>query len=152
MTIQEELGVELKDALKTSDRNRKDVIRAIETEVSRTKSQPGFEGDIDDDLYRMVIASYVKKMTKASEEYREMGDRGEEMAAKLAFETEYLARWLPETLDEAATKQLVDSAISDLGAEGPKEAGRVVGHIMKDHKGNVDGSLVNRLVREALGE
>lgn len=81
-----------------------------------------------------------------------MGDRGEEMAAKLAFETEYLARWLPETLDEAATKQLVDSAISDLGAEGPKEAGRVVGHIMKDHKGNVDGSLVNRLVREALGE
>ena len=61
MTIQDELRSELKDALKTSDRNRKDVIRSIETEVSRAKSEPSFEGDIDDDLYRTVIASYVKK-------------------------------------------------------------------------------------------
>jgi uncharacterized protein YqeY len=151
MTIKEELAAELKDALKTSDRNRKDAIRAIETEVSRAKAEPGFEGDVNDDLYQAVIASYVKKMTKARREYEEMGDRGEEMAAKLAFEADYLARWLPEPLDEAATKELVDSAITDLSVADPKEAGRVVGHIMKEHKGEVDGRLVNRLVREAFG-
>ncbi len=151
MTIRDQLSAELKDALKTSDRNRKDVIRAIETEVSRAKAEPGFEGDINDELYRNVIASYVKKMAKARHEYLEMGDRGEEMAAKLAYETEYLARWLPQTMDEAGTKDLVNRAIIELSAEGPKQAGRVVGHIMKDHQGEVDGSLVNRLVREALG-
>ncbi len=151
MTIREELSAELQDALKTSDRNRKDVIRAIETEVSRAKAEPGFEGDIDDDLYRDVIASYVKKMSKARLEYDEMGERGEEMAAKLEFETEYLSRWLPETLDEAATKDLVYQAITELSVPDPKQTGRVVGHIMKDHKGEVDGALVNRLVREALG-
>jgi len=151
MTIQDELRVELTDALKTSDRNRKDVIRAIETEVSRAKSEPSFEGDIDDDLYRTVIASYVKKMTKARQEYDEMGDRGEEMAAKLAFETDYLARWLPTLLDEAATRNLVYAAITDLSVDDPKQAGKVVGHIMKDHKDEVDGGLVNKLVREALG-
>ncbi len=150
MTIKEDLGAELKDALKASDRNRKDVIRAIETEVSRAKAQPGFEGDVDDDLYRTVIASYVKKMTKARHEYDEMGERGEEMAAKLAYETEYLSRWLPQALDEAATKELVYRAITDLSVQDPKQAGKVIGHIMKDHKGEVDGTLVNRLVREAL--
>ena len=151
MTIQDELRVELTDALKTGDRNRKDVIRAIETEVSRAKSEPSFEGDIDDDLYRNVISSYVKKMTKARQEYDEMGDRGEEMAAKLAFETDYLARWLPTLLDEAATRNLVYAAITDLSVDDPKQAGKVVGHIMKDHKDEVDGGLVNKLVREALG-
>ena len=151
MTIQDELRIELTDALKTSDRNRKDVIRAIETEVSRAKSEPSFEGDVDDDLYRTVIASYVKKMTKARQEYDEMGDRGEEMAAKLAFETDYLARWLPTLLDEAATRNLVYAAITDLSVDDPKQAGKVVGHIMKDHKDEVDGGLVNKLVREALG-
>jgi uncharacterized protein YqeY len=151
MTIQDELRAELKDALKTSDRNRKDVIRAIETEVSRAKSEPSFEGDIDDDLYRTVIGSYVKKMTKARHEYDELGDRGEEMSVKLGFEIEYLSRWLPKQLDEAATKDLVFQAINELSVADPKQAGKVVGHIMKDHKEEVDGGLVNRLVREALG-
>lgn len=151
MTIQDELRAELKDALKTSDRNRKDVIRAIETEVSRAKAEPSFEGDIDDDLYRTVIGSYVKKMTKARHEYDELGDRGEEMSGKLGFEIEYLSRWLPKQLDEAATKDLVFQAITELSVADPKQAGKVVGHIMKDHKDEVDGGLVNRLVREALG-
>ena len=57
MSIQEELALELKDALKSGDRNRKDVIRAIETEVSRAKAEPGFEGDINDELYQSVIGS-----------------------------------------------------------------------------------------------
>jgi len=151
MTIQDELSVELKDALRTGDRNRKDVIRAIETEVSRAKSEPGFEGDVNDDLYNTVIASYVKKMAKARTEYETMGERGEEMAAKLAYETEYLARWMPQTLDEAATRALVLETITGLNVDDPKQAGKVVGHIMKDHSGEVDGGLVNRLVRDALG-
>lgn len=151
MTIRDELGAELKEALKTGDRNRKDAIRAIETEVSRAKAEPGFEGDVNDDLYRTVIGSYVKKMTKARQEYDDLGERGQEMASKLAFETEYLSRWLPTQLDEAATKQLVYEAITELSVEDPKRAGQVVGHIMKVHKGEVDGGLVNRLVREALG-
>lgn len=151
MAIREELGNELKTALKAGDRNRKDVIRAIETEVARAKAEPGFEGNVDDDLYRKVIASYVKKMTKARHEYDELGERGEEMAAKLAFETEYLAKWLPQTLDEAATKDLVTQAIAELDIDDPRQAGQVVGHVLRDHKGEVDGGLVNRLAREALG-
>ena len=151
MNIKDQLSAELKEALKTGDRNRKDVIRAIETEVSRAKAEPGFEGEIDDELYQTVIASYVKKMRKARREYDGLGERGEDMAQKLSFETEYLARWLPQTLDEAATKDLVYEAITDLSVEDPKQAGKVVGRIMSSHKDEVDGSLVNRLVREALG-
>ena len=151
MTIKEELATELKEALRASDRDRKDVIRAIETEVSRAKAEPGFEGDINDELYQTVIAAYVKKMTKAREEYRGMGERGAEMEAKLTFEIDYLARWLPAMLDEDATKRLVYEAITELSVDDPKQAGKVVGFIMKDHKGEVDGALVNRLVRQALG-
>lgn len=151
MTIKEELAAELKDALRASDRNRKDVIRAIETEVSRAKAEPGFEGDVDDDLYQSVIASYVKKMTKARDEYGELGDQGSDMAAKLQFEIEYLGRWLPEKLDESATKDLVYAAITELSVDDPRRAGQVVGHIMREYHGEVDGALVNRLVRDALG-
>jgi uncharacterized protein YqeY len=73
------------------------------------------------------------------------------MADKLGFEVEYLSRWLPSKLDEKATRELVKGAIAELGVAGDeKAAGRVIGHLMKTHGKDLDGGLVNRLVREEL--
>ena len=152
-TIKEQLSEELKDAMKTKDVDRRDVIRMIESDVSLAKSAPGFKGEINDDLYRQVIASYSKKMDKARAEYLELGPRGEEMARKLGWEVGYLSRWLPTKLDQESTEALVRETISELGVAGDsKAAGKVIGHIMKNHKDEVDGGLVNRLVAAALSE
>lgn len=150
--ISEELQAEFTDAMKTKDAARRDVIRQVNAEVALRKTEPGFDGDLSDDFYRDVIGSYVKKMDKARREYEGLGERGAEMAAKLAYEVDYLSRWLPSKLGEAETKALVDRTIADLGVAGdPKAAGRVIGTLMKGHKDELDGALANQLVREALG-
>ena len=152
-TIKQQLAEELKDAMKTGDVDRRDVIRMVESEISLAKSAPGFRGEVDDDLYRQVMTAYSKKMDKARAEYLELGPRGEEMARKLGWEVGFLSRWLPSKLDQPSTEALVRAAISELGVAGdPKAAGRVIGHIMKHHKEEVDGGLVNRLVAAALGQ
>ena len=151
MSIREELATELRDAMKAKDGPRRDVIRQIETEISVARSEPGFSGELDDDLYRRVIGTYVKKMDKTRQEYLEVGERGEAMAAKLGYEVEYLSRWLPQKLDEAKTRDLVRKTIQDLGVAGDeKAAGRVTGQLMKEQGKDLDGGLVNRLVREEL--
>ena len=152
MNIKEELAAELKDAMKSQDSARRDVIRQVETEVSQARSAPGFSGDVDDAFYQKVIASYVKKMDKTRAEYEGYGDRGADMASKLAFEVEYLSQWLPQKLDEAGTRDLVKEAIEELGVTGDeKAAGRVTGHLMKQRGSDLDGGLVNRIVLEELG-
>lgn len=152
MTIKEELAAELKDAMKAKDSRRKNVIRMIDTDVTMARSASGFAGEVNDDLYRKIIAAYSKKMAKARLEFEEAGERGRAMAETLAWEVEYLGRWLPKRLDEAATRELVRAAITDLGATpNPKSSGKVIGSIMKEHKDVVDGGLVNRLVAEELG-
>jgi uncharacterized protein YqeY len=151
MSIQDELANELNDAMRSKDARRRDVIRQIQTEIATARSEPGFKGDLDDALYQKVIGSYVKKMDKSRAEYEGYGDRGVEMADKLAFEVEYLSRWLPTRLDEEATRRLIEEAITELGVAGDeKAAGRVTGHLMKTRGDDLDGGLVNRLVREAL--
>ena len=151
MSIREELAEELRDAMRARDARRRDVIRQIETEISVARSQPGFTGEIDDNLYRQVIGSYVKKMEKSRQEYLEVGQRGEALADKLGFEVDYLSRWLPSRLGAEATRELVRGAIDELGVDGDeKAAGRVVGHLMKRHGDDLDGGLVNRLAREEL--
>ena len=151
MTIKEELRTELIDAMKTGDARRRDVIRMIETEVTLARSAPGFQGEVDADLYRRVIASYAKKMDKAKAEFEEAGERGGAMAEKLGWEVAYLSRWLPQMLDEESTAALVRSTIEEMGVAGdPKASGRVIGQIMRTHKDELDGALVNRLVAETL--
>jgi uncharacterized protein len=151
MSIREELASELRDAMRAQDGPRRDVIRQIETEISVARSEPGFSGELDDDLYRRVIGAYVKKMDKTRQEYLDIGDRGAAMAAKLGYEVEYLSRWLPQKLDEAQTRDLVKKTIQDLEVAGDeKAAGRVTGQLMKEHGKDLDGGLVSRLVREEI--
>ena len=150
MTIQKELREELKDAMRKRDQNRLDVIRAVETDVKVARSAKGFKGEVDDALYQKVIGAYVKKMGKAKEEYDQLGDPGKEMAAKLGFEVEYLSKWLPKVMGEEETRNLVTEVVAELGVSDPKQAGRVIGHLMKQHKGALDGAMVSRIVREAL--
>jgi len=149
VSIKSELAAELRDAMLGRDALRRDVIRQVETEVTRKVTEPGFEGEADDELYRAVIGSYVKKMSKARDEYAVLGERGEAMAMKLGFEVQYLSRWLPTTLSEDDTRALVRSTITEIG--DVTSAGMVIGRLMKAHGDQLDGSVVNRIVREELG-
>ncbi len=151
MTIAEQLSEQLKDAMKAKDAPRRDVIRQVQTEIATARSQPDFTGEVDDAFCQGVIASYVKKMDKSRAEYAEMGERGKAMADKLAYEVDYLSRWLPQKLDEDSTRRLVIEAIQELDVAGDeKAAGRVTGHLMKTRGSDLDGGMVNRLVREEL--
>ena len=47
--------------------------------------------------------------------------------------------------------QVVRVALMELRVTDPKQAGQVIGHIMKNGPKGLDGSLVSKLVREALG-
>ena len=151
MSISEELNAELKEAIREGDQRRKDVVRQIETEVSRARSEPGFKGEVDDGLYIRVIAAFVKKMEKARQEYEELGEPGRAHSEKLAFEIGYLAQWLPDILTEDEVRVLVRAAIAELAADDPKMAGRVTGHVMKSGTEGLDGAVVSRIVREELG-
>lgn len=149
MTIKEELAANLKAAMRAKDKPQINVIRQIEAEIGVAKSAPGFDGTIDDELYTKTITAYVKKMKKAQGEFEAAGERGVEQAAKLAYEVDYLARWVPAQADEATTRQVVKDAIAELGVDDAKQIGRVIGHIMKTGA-DLDGGLVNRLAREEL--
>jgi uncharacterized protein YqeY len=150
MGVQHELRKELEEAMRAKDKARVNVIRQVESEVALVKSAPGFEGEVDDALYIATIAKYVKKMDKARGEYEALGERGKDQVAKLSYEIDYLAQWLPIGVSESETRAIVRYAIAELKADNPKMLGRVIGHVMKSSRG-LDGALVNRLVREELG-
>lgn len=149
MSVQEQLAENQKTAMKSGDRATLNVIRQILSEVSIAKAAPGFDGAVDDDLYLATIARYVKRMDKARREYDALGERGRAQAEKLTFEIDYLSGYLPQKLDEDASRALVERTIAELGADSPNMVGQVIGAVMRSGE-EVDGSLIARLVNEAL--
>ncbi len=149
MSIQEQLKKDQIAAMRSKDKATLNAVRSIQAEVAKAKSSPGFSGDIDDDLYRKTIATYVKRISKSRAEYEALGERGRDQVEELAFEIGYLEQYLPKTLDEAATRELVERTIAELGADADTPAGKVIGAVMRSGE-DLDGALVNRLVSEAL--
>jgi uncharacterized protein len=151
MSIQEDLRAKLKAALRASDRRSADVIRMIESKVTERRTAKGFQGEVDDDLYRDVIAAYKKSLEKGRAEYERGGERGAEAVAELDWEIDFCQQFLPAQLGDDEIRAAVKEAIAELGASGQKMAGRVVGAVMKQHKGRVDAGRVKAIAAEELG-
>ena len=73
------------------------------------------------------------------------------MAEAERQELAVIQRFLPSLADEAQTRAWVEAAIAETGAAAPGDMGRVMGAIMKAHKGEVDGGLAKRIAAELLG-
>ena len=147
MTISDDLSAALKEAMKAKDKPKLDAIRQVQTEVAKKKAEKGEEAT--DELVLGVISSYVKKMTKAVEEYQSLGDRGVEMAEKIQFEIDFLSSWLPEQLSEEEVVAIIDEVLAEMGDVDMSQMGKIIGAVMAKADG-LDGAVVSKLVKEKI--
>jgi uncharacterized protein YqeY len=149
MGLEQDLNDTLRQAMKDKDARTADVVRMIKTKLQERRTAKGFAGDVDDTLVRDVIGAYRKQLQKALPEYEKAGDRGAAQVAQLRFEIEFCERYLPRGLDDEALRALVRERLQALGIGDVKQVGRLVGDVMKTHKGQVEAGDVKR-VAEAL--
>ncbi len=150
MSLERELTDRLTQAIKTKDAPTADVVRMIKTRLQERRTAKDFSGTINDTVVLEVIGAYRKLLQKAIAEYEKLGERGAEQAAKLRFEMGFCEGYLPKGLDEAAVRALVQERIRALGIADAKQVGRLVGDIMKTHKGQVEAADVKRMAEELL--
>ena len=147
MAVTDDLSTSLKEAMKAKDKTKLNAIRQIQTEIAKKKAEKGEEAT--DELALGVISSYVKKMTKAVEEYQSLGERGVEMAEKIQFEIDFLSGWLPEQLSEEEVSKIIDEVLSEMEDVDISQMGKIIGAVMAKAEG-LDGSVVSKLVREKI--
>jgi hypothetical protein len=150
MSIADDFHQRLKQALRDKDKRSSDVIRMIKSRVTEASKKSDFEGEVDDALFLKVIAAYRKMMIKAKVQYEAAGDKGAEQAVEAQWEADWCAQFLPEQMGEDAVREAVRAAIAELGINDPKQAGRVIGAVMKKHRGDVDAGVVKRIASEEL--
>jgi uncharacterized protein len=150
MGLEQTLNETLTRAIKDRDTRTADVVRMIKTRLTERRTAKGFSGEVDDALVLDVIGAYRKQLQKAQAEFEKVGDRGAGQAAQLRFEIEFCDRYLPRRLEKTALRALVRERLGALGIADPKQVGRLVGDIMKTHKGQVEAADVKQVAEELL--
>lgn len=132
-----------KDALKTS------VLRMLVSALNYYEIQKGGAGyEASDEDVLTVIQKEVKQRHDSIEQFTSAG-RGE-LAEKEQKELAILQAYLPAQMSEDEVKKLVLEAIVTTGATTVSDMGKVMGALMAELKGKADGTLISRLVKEAL--
>lgn len=150
MGLEQQLNDRLTQAMKEKDTRTTDVVRMLKSKLQERRTAKGFAGVVDDALVLDVIGAYRRLLQKALVEFEKAGERGAAQVAQLRFELAFCERWLPTGLDETALRALVGERLTALGVTDAKQVGRLVGDVMKTHKGRVEAADVKRVAEELL--
>ena len=122
-------------------------LRQIKTALSNAEIAKKRQKLTDEEIVK-ILKSEVKKRKEAIELYRQGGRP--ELADKEQKEIEIVNKYLPAELGEEAVRETVKKVIVRVGAASPADLGKVMGAVMAEFKGQADGGVVNRIVREEL--
>lgn len=149
-SLEVQINDRMKEAMRGKDRKTSMLMRMIKSQVTEKVTSKNYKGEEGDELWFSVIESYVKSSKKNLKEYLDLGSAGAEHAEQVQWEIEALSCYLPQLADVAQTTIWVEEAIAELGGAEQANIGRVMGGVIKAHKGEVDPALVKSLAQSIL--
>jgi len=149
MPLKQKILDDLKQAMKERDAFRRDVLRMLDSMVKNVEiEKKKREAGLDDNEIVEVISRAMKQRKDSAAQY-EAGGR-EDLAQKEKKEIEILMAYMPEQLSEEEIRKTVKEIITQVGASGKADTGKVMGTAMGKLKGRADGNEVKRIVEEEL--
>ncbi len=128
-------------AMKAREKDRVGALRLVLSELQ--KAQKDGEGD-----ELAVLRRERKRRLEAAEQFR--GGGRPELAEQEEAEARIIEGYLPAELGDAELDAIVEAAIAETGASGPKDMGQVMKAVMAKAGGRADGKRASARVREAL--
>ena len=148
MGLVETVTAQMRDAMKAKNAARLGALRNIRAAFLVEMKKDGSE-TLDDAVSIAVLRRLAKQRQESIDAFTQ-ANRPERVAEERA-ELGVIEEFLPRLADEATTRAWVQAAIAASGAGSAKELGKVMGALMKAHKGDVDGDLARKLATELLG-
>lgn len=149
MDMFDRISNDIKEAMKAKDKVRLETLRNIKKVFLEAKTAPGANDTLTDEAALKIMQRLVKQGKDSATLYNEQGraDLAEAELAQVAVIETYLPKQMSAEELEAALKAI----IAEVGAEGPKDMGKVMGTATKKLAGLAEGRAISAKVKELLG-
>ncbi|OGW50211.1 MAG: glutamyl-tRNA amidotransferase [Nitrospirae bacterium RBG_19FT_COMBO_42_15] len=150
MSLQEQLVNDMKESMKSGDSVKVSTIRMLKAAIKNKEIEKGGTSyKLSDKETLEVIATAIKQRRDSIEQFTK-GNR-QDLAEKEKKELDILQAYMPPQMSDEDVKAEVKKAITETSASSQKDMGKVMKVLMPRIAGRADGTVVNRIVRELIG-
>ena len=146
MSLKERIDQDMKTAQKAGEKLKLSLTRLLKSDIRYKEIDKGKE--LSDEEVLEVLTSAAKKHRDSIEQFRKGGR--EDLVKQEEDELKLILEYMPEQLNAEELGKLVEEAITEAGAEGEKDIGKVMKVLMPKVKGKADGKAVSLLVSSRL--
>ncbi len=145
MNLEEKVQADMKAAMLAKDQPKLEAIRAIKSVLLLLKTSP--DGLTEESAIK-ALQKEVKKRKETAELY--VSQARQDLADVEVFQAGVIESYLPKQMGEAELRDALKVLISEVGASGPGDMGKVMGAATKKFAGVADGKLISVIVKEIL--
>lgn len=144
------INEDVKAAMKAGDKARLTTLRLITAAIKDRELGVGGQPptEVGDAEVVVILTKMVKQRRESIATYEKAGrtDLADQEKAEIAI----LEHYLPKQMDEAGMKAAVAAVVTELGAAGPKDMGRVMGALKERYAGQMDFGKASGVLKELL--
>ena len=148
MSLQTEIMVKLKEAMKSKDTVALESLRAVKSAILLAQTESGAKLELTEDQELKLVQKLVKQRKDSAVIFSEQGR--EDLAAPELAQAKVISQFLPEQMSEEAVKEAISAIITQTGAASMKDMGKVMGMASKQLAGKADGKTISVIVKTLL--
>ncbi len=143
------MGV-MKDAMKAKDEALLRGLRAIKAEIIKAKTEPGANGQINEEQEQKLLLKLVKQRRDSLEIYQQQNRA--DLAQKELEEIAVIEKFLPKQLTQEELEAEISAIIVETGATAISDLGKVMGVASKQLAGKAEGKTIAATVKALLSK
>ena len=139
----EKLHGDMVAAMKARDKERKNVISTLISDVKKAAIDAGSREDIPEELVNQVI---LKSLKTAKEQLDSCPDERAELKAEYQYNYDVISEYAPKMMPADEIRDFLSANFADVLAT--KNKGQIMKVVMPALKGKADGKAINQIVAE----
>lgn len=144
--LKDRIASDMKEAMRAKDAVRLESIRLLRAAIQRREVDERVTLNDED------VVGVLQKMVKQGKDSIDQFTKGgrDDLVAKEAATLAVLETYLPEQIDPAELSRLIDQALSETGAQGVRDMGKVMAWLKPHVQGRADMGAVSAKIKEKL--
>ncbi|HLT52788.1 MAG TPA: GatB/YqeY domain-containing protein [Flavobacteriaceae bacterium] len=148
MSLQDKVMAAMKEAMKEKNQEALAALRAVKSEILLAQTETGSKEALTSEQEIKILSKLIKQRKDSAAIFTEQ-NRNDLAEPELA-QAEIISQFLPAQLSEAEVEATVSQVIAQIGAEGMKDMGKVMGIVNKQLAGQADGKTISTIVKKLL--
>ena len=146
MTLKNQLNDDLKDAMRKGEVTKRDTIRLLLSAIRNEEIAQ--QKELENEGILLVASKQAQQRLESIDAFNSA--KRDDLVAKEQAELDVIKLYLPEPFSNNKITQIIESVISETGATGPQDIGKVMGKIIPQTRGRADGKQISEKVGELL--